>query len=71
LASPRGAEPTPFKLVEQADRRLVFENAAHDFPQRILYWSTEPDELRARIEGTVGGREMSMEWRWVRAPKAR
>jgi hypothetical protein len=67
LASPRGATPTAFKLIEQSDRRLVFEDAAHDFPQRIIYWSGAPDELRARIEGTIGGKEKSMEWHWTRA----
>jgi hypothetical protein len=45
----------------------VFENPKNDFPQRILYWSTAPGELWARIEGTVGGKEKSMEWRWERA----
>jgi hypothetical protein len=67
VASPYGRPPTPFKLIEHADRRLVFENAENDFPQRILYWSTAPGELWARIEGTVGGKEKSMEWRWERA----
>lgn len=59
MTSPRGAPATPFRLVEQSDRRLVFENAGHDFPQRILYWSRAPGELRARIEGTLHGRPES------------
>ena len=67
MTSPGGAPATPFKLIEQSERRVVFENAAHDFPQRILYWSEGPDELRARIEGTLNGNSDSMEWRWVRA----
>jgi hypothetical protein len=67
MTSPGGAPATPFKLIEQSDRRLVFENAKHDFPQRILYWSVRAGELRARIEGTLNGKEESTEWRWVRA----
>ena len=67
MASPHGRPPTSFELIEQSDRRVVFENAGNDFPQRILYWSADPDELRARIEGTVKGEEKSMEWRWIRA----
>jgi hypothetical protein len=69
MTSPGGRPATPFKLVEQSDRRLVFENAAHDFPQRILYWSRRTDELRARIEGTLDGKPDSMEWRWIRAKR--
>jgi hypothetical protein len=29
----------------------VFENPAHDFPQRIIYRRLSPDSLVARIEG--------------------
>ena len=67
MTSPGGVPATPFKLIEQSARRLVFENAEHDFPQRILYWSEKPGELRARIEGAVNGKQESMEWRWQRA----
>jgi hypothetical protein len=69
LASPGGRPATPFKLVEQSDRRLVFENPAHDFPQRVLYWSDRAGTLSARIEGTIDGRAESMEWRWKRASR--
>jgi hypothetical protein len=55
-----------FKLKESGDQRIVFENAAHDFPQRILYWR-DGDELMARIEGTVKGKERSEAWRFTRA----
>src|SRR5687768_12713276 len=33
-ASPGGRAPVEFRLKELGDRRVVFENAAHDFPQR-------------------------------------
>lgn len=65
VSSPNGVPPTSFCLKEQTDRRVVFENAAHDFPQRILYWR-EGKQLRARIEGTIGGKEESAEWIWRR-----
>ena len=65
-ASPGGRSPaTEFKLKERGERRVVFENAAHDFPQRVLYWR-EGDHLVARIEGTIQGRERQQEWRWTR-----
>jgi len=63
FASPRSAPPTPFRLLELADRRVVFENKEHDFPQRILYWR-EGDVLHARVEGTRGGRPVGEEWSW-------
>ena len=63
LASPRGAAATPFTAVEQSPRRIVFENRAHDFPQRIIYWR-DGDALHARVEGMVKGAMESEEWRW-------
>jgi hypothetical protein len=67
LASPGGQTPTEFKLKELADKRVVFENAAHDFPQRILYWIESDGTMKARIEGTVQGKARGMEWRFTSA----
>jgi hypothetical protein len=65
-ASPRSAPPTPFTLVESGDKRVVFENKAHDFPQRILYWLDARGALHARIEGPQAGKTVSEEWVWTR-----
>jgi ketosteroid isomerase-like protein len=67
FSSPRSAAPTPFTLVESAPKRAVFENKAHDFPQRILYWLDDAGALHARIEGTEGEKIASEEWTWTRA----
>jgi hypothetical protein len=67
FASPRSAPPTPFKQIEIGERRAVFENRQHDFPQRILYWLDPQGVLHARIEGRQGGRTVSEEWAWTRA----
>jgi len=67
-ASPRSAAPTTFKLVKLGNRRAVFENKIHDFPQRILYWLDGKDVLHARIEGTRNGVSRSEEWAWTRRP---
>ena len=67
LSSPRSAPPTPFTLVEAGEKRAVFENKAHDFPQRILYWIDDKGAMHARIEGPQGGRTVSEEWVWTRA----
>ena len=64
LSMPNGRAPaTPFPLKEVAGTRAVFENPAHDFPQRIVYWKDGAD-LRARIEGNMNGKPASEEWRW-------
>jgi hypothetical protein len=63
FASPGGRAPVEFKLKEAGAQRVVFENASHDFPQRILYWR-EAEVLVARIEGKVGEKERSEEWRF-------
>jgi hypothetical protein len=66
LASPRSAPPTAFKLVEQGEGRVVFENKQHDFPQRILYWLDAAGALHARIEGPQGDKTVAEEWVWTR-----
>ena len=64
LSMPNGRSPaTPFPLKEVSGTRVVFENPAHDFPQRIIYWK-DGNDLRARIEGTVKGKAGGEEWRW-------
>jgi Domain of unknown function (DUF6265) len=59
IAQPQGRPPTEFKLLRQTDgegAQAVFENPAHDFPQRIIYRRTGPDGLVARIEGESKGK---------------
>lgn len=66
VASPRGRQPaTLFKLIETCERRAVFENPEHDFPQRIIY-ERKGEELHARIEGTVDGKKQSESWKWMK-----
>lgn len=64
---PNGRAPaTQFTLASQEPGRVVFENLAHDFPQRIIY-AREGDRLTARIEGQIDGRAESMSWSFRRA----
>ena len=69
VSSPGGTPPTSFCAVEITDRRVVFENLQHDFPQRILYWLDDAGKLHARIEGPVDGRETSQERVWSASPQ--
>ncbi len=66
-ASPGGRPATPFRLIEQKEKRVVFENAKHDFPQRVIYWLSDDGALHAKIEGTVNGKTSAEEWTWRRA----
>jgi hypothetical protein len=66
-ASPRGRPATPFKMIEQGDKRVVFENAEHDFPRRIIYWMSNDGSLHAKIEGTLNGKPAAEEWAWQRS----
>ncbi len=65
ISSPGGKTPVEFKLKSMGARRVVFENAEHDFPQRILYWIEPDGAMKARIEGEIQGKARAMEWRFV------
>jgi len=63
-ASPKGSTATPFKMIEQGNTRVVFENPDHDFPTRIIYWLDKDGSLHAKIEGTIGSKPTTEEWSW-------
>ena len=50
-ALPSGQKEASFPSTHASDTLLVFENLAHDFPQRILYRRRGADSIVARIEG--------------------
>lgn len=68
LTSPNGAPPTAFHSTALGDSTVVFENKAHDFPQRILYRLDAAGALHARIEGVDRGKDRSVDWVWTRQP---
>ena len=70
---PKGQLSVAFAERERATGRLVWENPAHDFPQRISYTQAPGDSLIARIEGTTAQGERATEWRMgrVACPGAR
>lgn len=45
-------EPVSFQLVSHENALCVFENATHEFPQRISYTQIGQDSLVAEISGT-------------------
>jgi hypothetical protein len=66
LAMPSGRPATPFRLKSTTADRITFENLAHDFPQRVIYWR-DGERLCARIEGLMNGETASEQWCWTRA----
>ena len=62
FASPNAAPPTEFKAIELTSTKVVFENKAHDFPQRVIYTKNADGTLAARIEGTINGKLVSETW---------
>jgi len=54
-------EDTVFKIAKFSAAEVVFENPAHDFPQRIIYRKGEADSLLARVEGTRNGKAGGMD----------
>ena len=58
-----GQPPTPFVLRPGKEKEAVFENKAHDFPQRVIYRRCGAD-LCARVEGTIRGKFQFQEWRY-------
>lgn len=59
---PKGERSDAFPLKEVSGDRAVWENMAHDFPQRIIYWRGTDGTLVARIEGTTPRGERHVEW---------
>lgn len=67
VANPSGQSETAFALVSLSGSRVVFENAAHDFPQRIIYHLKDGGALEARIEGKVEGQLRAVDFPFQRA----
>lgn len=64
-ASPSGQESTDFSLHCLSENQVTFENARHDFPQRVTYRLLPDGVLLGSIEGTTaaGSREVEFPMR--------
>lgn len=60
IAQPQGGAATRFIASAISDSLAVFENPAHDFPQRIAYHRVSADSVVARISAKKDGRERGM-----------
>ncbi|MFI5451531.1 DUF6265 family protein [Pedobacter sp. UC225_61] len=66
VSGQNNGETVSFKLISNENNILVFENATHDFPQRIVYQNMSKNELLAWIEGERNGKKSKSEFRYHR-----
>jgi hypothetical protein len=63
-STPSGKAATGFKLTDQQDKMLVFENLKQDFPQKITYWQEDDSNLYAKVEGKINGKDQTFNYNW-------
>lgn len=66
-AQPSGQDATSFTATTLTATEVVFENAGHDFPQRISYRYKAPAALHATVDGTHNGKAMRIDFPMTRA----
>ncbi len=61
-----GEPETSFKLIKFENKKVIFENAMHDFPQRVIYGQNSDGSLFARIEGKMKGKPLAIDFAFQR-----
>ncbi len=59
-------QPVQFKMISTNDSAFVFDNPAHDFPQRITYRFIGKDSIVAKTQGIVDGEPRTEEFYYSR-----
>jgi flagellar basal body rod protein FlgF len=67
-ARPSGQAQAIFPLLTLNGNEVVFENSAHDFPQRVIYRRGADGSVSARIEGTRNGKVSGIDFPYRRCP---
>jgi Domain of unknown function (DUF6265) len=62
IAKPSRQPEASFTAKSAGAREVIFENLAHDFPQRIIYRLQSDGNLAARIEGTEKGQARGIDF---------
>lgn len=65
-AKPSGQAMDSFNAIEVSDTSVVFENKAHDFPQRVGYRMLPDESMAAFIEGTQRGKVRHVDFPYKR-----
>jgi len=66
VAKPSGQAEATFTSTRVSPNEVVFENAAHDFPKRIIY-KRDGDTLTASIEGPMNGQTRRIDFPYTKA----
>lgn len=66
IAKPSRQPEATFTAKTASAREVIFENLAHDFPQRVIYRLQEDGNLAARIEGTEKGQARGVDFPMTR-----
>src|SRR5262245_7042700 len=66
LAHPSGQSPAEFASIAVSSTAVIFENAQHDFPQRVGY-QRQGTDLAAWVEGTKDGQTRRVDFHYRRA----
>jgi hypothetical protein len=61
-------KPVRFVEAKRLGREIIFENGAHDYPQRIRYWR-EGKQLKARISMIDGSRPVEFSFKLASGAK--
>lgn len=67
FASPKGAPQTGFKAAKVSNQEVLFENSAHDYPQRVRYWNTNAG-ISAEIAKADGSDAIRYDFKPMGAP---
>lgn len=65
-AAPSNQLPAEFRAVAVSSDSAAFVNAAHDFPQRIVYRRVGADSVQATIEGPRNGTTRRIDFDYAR-----
>lgn len=65
-AHPSGQKTASFQVTSASASQAVFENPAHDFPQKIEYRLTKPDVLEVQVSGLVKGKNRVEQFQFSR-----
>jgi hypothetical protein len=66
IARPSGQAEATFTATAVGQKEVIFENPAHDFPQRVIYRLQPDGNVAARIEGTVNGQSRGVDFPMTR-----
>lgn len=66
VAIPVNQSITLFAMTESAERKFVFENKEHDYPQRIIYEFVSDSVLNAAVEGMLDGELMRRDFSFIK-----